>query len=143
MELAVLYCALLESVGIPSALIFAPGRVYPAVSLGLSTAEARARVRRIEELIPAGDTVWMPVDLDSLDGGFLEAWARGAARWREYSAGGRAHLQGTRQAWQLYPAAELPPEATAPVRIDAGRLAAVLAAEQVRLFDQDFWGREQ
>ncbi|MBN2451357.1 MAG: transglutaminase domain-containing protein [Lentisphaeria bacterium] len=141
MELAVLYCALLESVGIPSALIMAPGQVYPAVSLELSGSEDRTRVRRIDELILAGDTVWLPVELGSLEGGFLEAWARGAARWREFSGGGRAHMQETREAWELYPAVELPLEATAPVRIDAGRLAAMLRAEQVRLFDQDFWGR--
>ena len=143
-ELAILYCAMLESLGVESALVMVPGSVYPAFSLGVTAAQRRGLMNRPEELIVTEGTVWVPVDLGDLSGGFLEAWGRGAERWRQ-QGGERGRLIRIREAWRTYGAVELPGAAAGLAAGSAGldrqRLAAALHAEQVRFLDREFWGR--
>ena len=135
-ELAVLYCALLESAGLESALILAAGEVLPALCLGGSEAEALGVARTPDELIAAGGKIWLPVKLGGVRLRFLEAWMQGADGWRESSAGNEAQLLPVREAWRSYEAVQLPGAATESLRLDERRLASWLHSEQLRFLNR-------
>jgi hypothetical protein len=101
-DLSVLYCALFESVGVPTAFITVPGHIYMAFSLKMSAAEAQRSFQRPDDIICIGDTAWLPIEVTSLDGKFLEAWQEGAKEWREASDRGEAALYPLQEAWALY-----------------------------------------
>lgn len=101
-DLTVLYCALFESLGIPTAFITIPGHIYMAFSLGMRPEEAQRSFQHPEDIISIGDTTWFPLEVTSLDGKFLEAWQLGAREWRDSSAAGQAILYPTSEAWATY-----------------------------------------
>jgi hypothetical protein len=101
-DLSVLYCALLESVGVPTAFITVPGHIYIAVDLGLHPEEARRLFRTGEDLIFLEGTTWLPLEVTMVGDGFLEAWAEGAKEWRRYGESGQAALYEVREAWKEY-----------------------------------------
>lgn len=82
-DLSVLFCALFESVGIHTGFVFVPGQVFMAFSLEMGADEARRTFPRADDLIFRGDTVWLPMEVTSLGGEFLEVWHKGAKEWRE------------------------------------------------------------
>jgi hypothetical protein len=86
-HLTVLFCSLLESVGIESAFITVPGHIFPAVCLGVPHAEAARFVGSLDELIFLVGRTWLPLEITEMDGGFLQAWEACAAR-RKLSSGG-------------------------------------------------------
>ena len=99
-DLSILYCALLESVGVETAFITIPGHIYMALNLNLSRDEAAKRFMKIDDLIVIDDDVWLPVEITVRDKGFLDAWAAGAKQWREHEAD--AQLIPVRSAWEVY-----------------------------------------
>jgi tetratricopeptide (TPR) repeat protein len=101
-DLSILYCALLESIGIETAFITIPGHIYMAVSLDMTPDEARKAFRRSDELIIKDGKVWVPVEVTVREDGFLKAWREGAREWRENDAGGTAALYPMRSAWKIY-----------------------------------------
>ena len=101
-DLTALYCALFESIGIPTAFITIPAHIYMAFSLGMTPEEAQRSFQHPEDIISVGDTAWFPIEVTSLDGKFLEAWELGAKEWRDASAAGQANLYPTSEAWKTY-----------------------------------------
>jgi hypothetical protein len=101
-DLSILYCALLESVGIQTAFITVPGHIYTAVELGLSPEEADKQFSQPEELILLEDSVWLPVEVTLLRSGFLNAWRAGAQQWREYASKDQTGFFPLHEAWTLY-----------------------------------------
>lgn len=101
-DLSVLYCALLEAVGIESAFITVPGHIFTAFDLGVSAEEARRTLSSTHDLIFRDDTAWLPVETTEIDGGFLEAWRKGAEQWREAEETGNAALHPMHASWQVY-----------------------------------------
>ncbi len=87
-DLSVLYCALLESVGIETAFITAPGHIFMAFSLGISEEDARKTFSNPDEFIYENEQVWVPVEITLFKEGFLKAWQTGAREWRKYNPGG-------------------------------------------------------
>jgi hypothetical protein len=103
-DLATTYCALLESVGVPSAFITVPGHIYPAFGLGVSIDEAGTVFATTDGLLVRPDgTVWVPVDVTALKGGFLQAWSAGVALWSDASLSGQAAFFTTADAWCEFP----------------------------------------
>ena len=99
-DLSILYCALLESVGVETAFITIPGHIYMAFKLNMSPEESRKSFLRDEDLIFFNDEVWLPVEITIRDKGFLEAWSAGAKQWREHETD--AQLIPVRSAWEVY-----------------------------------------
>ena len=115
-DLSILYCALLESVGVDTAFITVPGHIMPAFSLGKRTPEMRAQSQRGANLVFDGEEAWVPVEITELKDGFLRAWEAGAKQWREQSTRGQARLHRTREAWKTYEPWACPPPHPSPPR---------------------------
>jgi hypothetical protein len=101
-DLSILYCALLESVGIESAFITVPGHIYIAFSLDMTQAEAKRRFFYTNDFIFIGNKTWCPFEITVFDEGFIRAWQVGAKQWGEHNKTGAAQLHPIREAWQTY-----------------------------------------
>ncbi|MBL8966395.1 MAG: hypothetical protein JNG85_05245 [Spirochaetaceae bacterium] len=107
-DLSILYCALLESVGVETAFITVPGHIYMACALPGTAAEAARRQQRPEDLVVEGDRAWVPIEVTMRASGFLEAWQEGAKEWREARARNLAKLYPLREAWAFFEPVALP-----------------------------------
>jgi tetratricopeptide (TPR) repeat protein len=101
-DLAVLYCSLLEAVGVETAFVTIPGHIYMAFSTGLTEKEARRQFFKNDDLIYIDGAAWIPVEITLIDEGFLKAWAVGAKEWRENDPKKQAKLYPVHDAWALY-----------------------------------------
>jgi tetratricopeptide (TPR) repeat protein len=77
----VLYDAMLESLGIPTALVDFPGHVYPMFDTGVPTTEAYKVTSDPELIIPYKGNVWVPVETTLWRKSFSEAWRNAAYRY--------------------------------------------------------------
>lgn len=102
-DLSILYCALLESVGIKSAFLTVPGHIYAAVSLEMTPADARKQFAAADDLIYRDDNTWLPVEITALSGDFLDAWRSGIKLWHEQEQTGQARMTVLQDAWKTYP----------------------------------------
>lgn len=107
-DLSILYCALLESVGIETAFITAPGHISMAFSLGMPPEEAKKLFLNPQDLIYVGNTAWVPVEITMVQAGFLQAWSRGAKEWREEEEAKKAGFYPIHEAWTSYEPVGLP-----------------------------------
>ena len=84
-DLTVLYCSLLETLGIETAYITVPGHIYAAFNTGVSSS-------RFLELHPSRDLtinldgeLWVPVEITLIGvSSFNDAWKRGAGEWNAW-----------------------------------------------------------
>ena len=118
-DLTVLYCSLLESLGIETAFLTVPGHILPAFNTGIPANDVGIYFSSVEEVIFHGDEIWIPVEMTDRSSGFLDAWAIGARSWREHNRNAAARLYPVRTSWELYspvffagdaPQAEFPDE---------------------------------
>lgn len=111
-DLSILYCALLESVGIETAFITIPGHIYMALSLDILPVDTEEYFPDPKDLIIKHGKTWLPIEVTALDSGFAEAWGIGAKEWREHAADENARLYPVHKAWETYAAVgfEAPPE---------------------------------
>jgi tetratricopeptide (TPR) repeat protein len=101
-DLSILYCAMLESVGIDTAFITVPGHIYMAFSTGMKVGELRGGLLEFDEIIIRDDMVWIPVEITVRDEGFLKAWQAGMDEWLRFEPGGAAGFYPMSEAWELY-----------------------------------------
>jgi hypothetical protein len=107
-DLAILYCALFESLDMHTAMLLVPGHIFMAVDLGIRPREARSRFTRVDDLIFTDETTWLPLEVTSLADGFMTAWQAGARQWREAVAREQADFVETADAWRVYEPVGLP-----------------------------------
>ena len=101
-DLTILYASLLESVGIRTAFITAPGHIYMAFGLDMAPEQASRLFAEERELIYRDGETWIPVEITLVREGFLKAWQIGAKEWRETSNAGTARFYDVREAWKTY-----------------------------------------
>ena len=100
-DLTILYCALMESVGIETALITVPGHIYSALRLPLTPQEvAKTFQDSSKRFIVKDGKAYLPIETTLISKGFVAAWDRGVEQWSE--AGSRASLYPVRDAWNTY-----------------------------------------
>jgi outer membrane protein OmpA-like peptidoglycan-associated protein len=95
-DLSILFCSLLEVVGIETAFITIPGHIYMAFEVG----DRNWRLGN-PNIIERDGKRWLPVEITVPDRGFNNAWRIGAREWR--SGETEARLYPTRESWELYP----------------------------------------
>jgi hypothetical protein len=100
-DLSILFCSLLEVIGIETAFITIPGHIYMAFEVG----DGGWRMGNAD-IIELGGRRWLPVEVTVTDQGFAGAWRTGAREWRTNSA--EAALYPIREAWKLYPSVTVP-----------------------------------
>ena len=123
-DLSILFCSLLESIGIETAFITTPGHVYSAFSLGLDPAEATQYLGGAQDFIERDERLWLPVETTALASDFIDAWQEGAREW--IAAGASAGLYPVHDAWTLYPPVVLSGKAASPPLPAASALSAGL-----------------
>ena len=107
-DLSVLYNAMLESAGVSTAFLTAPGHIYVAYDLGIPMERAERIFANTDDLIDYEGSVWVPVEVTLVEQGFLEAWRVGAREWRETSNVGTEGFYPTHDAWKTYKPVENP-----------------------------------
>ncbi len=139
-DLSILYCALLEAVGVPAAFVTVPGHIYIAFQLDMSDDQAMSTFQRADELILRDGTAWLPLEVTSIGDGFLEAWQLGAKEWRENVGRDQAGFYPIRAAWELYAPTGTPEQ----VMVTPPDLAAVENAykkEAESLINREIYGQ--
>jgi tetratricopeptide (TPR) repeat protein len=97
----VLYAAILESIGIPTALVDFPGHVYPMFNTGIAEGEANlVSTNRGLTIIHKG-YVWVPVEITVWGKTFTEAWAIAADRYYRTPANQRKIIE-IQEAWKTF-----------------------------------------
>ena len=99
--LSILFCSLLEALGIETAFITIPGHIYIAFEVGDDFWYAYSN-----EIIELDGKRWLPVEVTVPGQGFTNAWRIGARQWR--TAGENAALYPIREAWKVYPSVTVP-----------------------------------
>lgn len=119
-DLSILYCALLEAVGIETAFITIPGHIYMAFALDMSAGDAERIFRNSDNLIFHSDKVWIPVEITMTQDSFLSAWNEGSREWRSYNSQNKAALYPMSESWKVYPPVGLPgsTDPVLPIRED-------------------------
>lgn len=107
-DLSILYCSLLQSLGIETAFITIPGHIYMAFRLDLDADEAAAAFSDPALVIMRGKEAWIPVEITMVKDGFVKAWRIGAKEWTDNSKTGSANFYPMREAWKLYPSVGIP-----------------------------------
>jgi hypothetical protein len=117
-DLSILYCAMLEALGLETAFITTPGHIYAAFDTGLESGPASAAAfKNIPGLeagtgnfIEYGGRLWMPVEITVPDLDFYRAWLIGAREWRAAAgqAGEGRRIYPMRESWALYPPVTVP-----------------------------------
>lgn len=110
-DLSILYCAVLESVGIETAFITVPGHIFMAFATSVAPADAPKYFSRGDLLFEQDGKLWIPVEITMVGAGFLNAWMRGAQGWIE--GGKESRLYPVREAWKAYEAVGLRSEEAA------------------------------
>ena len=99
--LSILFCSMLEALGIESAFITIPGHIYIAFEIGDDFWHADSA-----DIIEINGKRWLPLELTVPADGFTRGWRVGARQWR--SAGENAALYPIREAWKVYPSVTVP-----------------------------------
>jgi len=99
--LSILFCSLLEAIGIESAFITIPGHIYVAFEVGSQTWNAGSA-----DIIELDGKRWLPIEITIPREGFTRAWRVGARQWR--SSGDKAELYSIRDCWTTYPSVTVP-----------------------------------
>jgi len=130
--LSILYCSLLEALGIETAFITIPGHLYLAFEVGDNNWQ-KGSGDIIE--IDGTDGIrrrWMPVEITVPDEGFTRAWRIGAGEWKRN--GTEAALYPIREAWKLYPSVTVPASVDHPPEMpEAADIIRALEAELRKL----------
>ncbi|TVR57134.1 MAG: hypothetical protein EA426_12935 [Spirochaetaceae bacterium] len=111
-DLSILYAALLESVGVPTAFVTIPGHIFLAFSLEIRTAEAQRMFPDHGLFIDVDGDAWIPVETTLVGRGFHEAWRVGAEQWYRHADDGTAELFPMASNWELFPPPGYPVEGT-------------------------------
>jgi hypothetical protein len=107
-DMSVLYCALLENVGVPTAFLDGPGHILMLFDTGLHERNRATLSVDSTLTVVRGEEVWIPVETTMIGKSFLDAWVEGAdiyARWRGNPESRTATVQ---DAWNEYEP-QLPP----------------------------------
>lgn len=111
-DLTSLYAALLESLGIKTMLVDAPGHLFLLFDTGVTADDAALFGFSSDTYMIHEDTIWIPVETTFVGSSFVRAWKKGAEELRE----GRDSIRfiDMREAWQ----ANTPPN-FAPASFDS------------------------
>jgi tetratricopeptide (TPR) repeat protein len=139
--LSILYCALLESVGIETAFITVPGHIFMAVCLDLPPTEARSTFASPDDLVIANGKAWLPIETTARDSGFTAAWQAGAKEWRENLAKGQAALYPIHEAWALYEPVGFASDMAALSLPDKDKVQAAYLEEVTRYIDREIYDK--
>lgn len=103
-DLTVLFCSMLESVGLETGFITVPGHIYPAINTGVPTRSFRDVHPDRSMMIDVDGEIWVPFEITLVGrASFLDAWSSGAEQWNSYAEqADLRRLYRTRAAQEIY-----------------------------------------
>jgi hypothetical protein len=82
-DLTALFCAIMESVGIPTGFITVPGHIYPVFGTKVPTASFRDLYPDKAMTFDVDGELWIPVEMTMVGtADFLAAWRKGVEEWQ-------------------------------------------------------------
>ncbi|MBN2051428.1 MAG: tetratricopeptide repeat protein [Spirochaetales bacterium] len=85
-DLTALYCTILETVGIDTAIITTPAHIFCAFNTGVASADYRFVCPDRGRLIESDGEIWIPVEITMIGkADFFSAWDRGLSEFAEYA----------------------------------------------------------
>lgn len=126
-DTSVLYCALLENLGVATAFCDGPGHILMLFDSGIHARNAMSLSLGEDLYVVRGDRVWIPVETTMLGKPFLQAWVEGADIYRRWQDNPEARVASVQDGWAEYQPA-LPagaaPLVTPPPAEEVGRRTA-------------------
>jgi DNA-binding beta-propeller fold protein YncE len=104
-DLVSLYSATLESIGIPTKLLFYPGHILMMFSTGIEGKEGTDTLDGM--LVIQDGYVWAPVEVTLVGSSFMKAWEAGSRSYYEWEGKG-LDIMDIRSAWHKFKPASLP-----------------------------------
>jgi len=101
-DMSVLYCTVLENVGIPTAFLDGPGHILMMFDSGIHPRNALALSVDENLYVVQGDRVWIPIETTMIGKSFLDAWAEGASIWQRWQSSSEFHVTPVEAAWAEY-----------------------------------------
>jgi hypothetical protein len=141
-DLTILYCALLESVGVETAMITTPGHIFAAVALSFPETDVATFFTNPGDCIVASGRVWLPIETTLLRKGFSVAWKQGSRDWAEASKTGSGNLWPVHDSWEMYEPVGFIEGSQTPSPVDASRLVQNVVRENGRVVDAIVLGGE-
>jgi hypothetical protein len=132
-DLTILYCALLESTGVPTAMITVPGHIFPAVALDIPEKDVSRFFPNPGDCVVKDGVAWLPIEITLLKKGFTVAWKEAARDWAEASRAGTAALYPVRESWETYEPVGFLEGSSAVSAPDGKRLSESVSRENEKL----------
>ncbi len=134
-DLTALYASLLESSGIPAALVDVPGHVYLMFDSGLTPEEMKGYVGSEDAYYVRNGTAWVPMEVTAVGKPFHQAWALAAAETKKWVKAGKLELVDVISAQAQFPSSapdlgEVPADVKTLV---AAKFAPIADADRKRL----------
>jgi hypothetical protein len=111
-DLSILFCSLLEALGIESAFVTVPGHIYIAFNTGvLPQGDAVNKGQQVKGAIEHEGRLWLPVEITIPRGGFLNAVETGAKEWNGAGGGEQSGIRALypmRESWRVYRSVSVP-----------------------------------
>jgi hypothetical protein len=123
-DTSVLYCSMLENLGIGTAFLDGPGHILMLFDTGLHARNRQVLAVDEDLYVVRGDRVWVPVETTLLGQPFTEAWLEGAAIWSRWQDNPDSRLVEVQRAWLDYQPL-LPPGEAPVIDAPAGELVGV------------------
>ena len=103
-DLTVLFCTMLESIGIESALVTVPGHIFCAFNTDVPSAEYKMVNPDRNMIMEIDGEIWVPVEITMIGKhSFTEAWSKGYAEFTEWdSEPGRRGFYKTAEAQSIF-----------------------------------------
>jgi len=138
-DLAILYAASLEGVGISSALLNVGTDYIVAINLSMSPAAAETLFSSNERILNINNEIWLPVAMSAFNDGFMASWTRAVVSLKQVfeKRGEAADFIMTKDAWASYPPAPLPELGTRLVRIESDPIIAGADNALTQYIDQE------
>jgi hypothetical protein len=82
-DLTALFCAIMESVGIPTGFITVPGHIYPVFGTKIPTASYKELYPDKDMTFDVDGELWIPVEMTMVGvSDFVSAWRKGVEEWK-------------------------------------------------------------
>jgi tetratricopeptide (TPR) repeat protein len=110
-DISILFCSLLEVMGIDTAFITVPGHIYMAFDSGLDEEEGRRYfanhgINAVDNFIYHRGRSWVPLEITIPAEGYYRAWRIGAQEWND--AGDEGAIFPMKDSWAIYPPVSVP-----------------------------------
>ncbi|MDY6904642.1 MAG: tetratricopeptide repeat protein [Thermodesulfobacteriota bacterium] len=105
-DLAILYAALLESVGIKTRFVEGPGHIF--LMFQIDTAIMSEADTMNDMLAVVDGQIWVPVEVTHVGKAFVDAWDAGSRQYSQWAEAGVLSTLDVHHAWRAYKPASLP-----------------------------------